>query len=104
MVFRKYFTNSKNIPEINLELATNWLNDIIDNKIDNTNINKYNRDSNLPKNIYQIIENDKLVGYKVNIMIDGKKYSKSFQSNTTLIEELLQKAIKYKESILNSYN
>jgi len=104
MVFRKYFTNSKNIPEINLELAKNWLNDIIDNKIDNTNINKYNRDSNLPKNIYQIIENDKLVGYKVNIMIDGKKYTKSFQSNTTLIEELLQKAIKYKESILNSYN
>lgn len=32
------------------------------------------------------------------------KYIKSFQSNTTLIEELLQKAIKYKESILNSYN
>ena len=104
IVFRKYFTNSKNTPESNLELAEKWLNDIINNKINNDNINKYNKSNNLPNNIYQIIEKNKLIGYKLNIVINGIKYTKSFQSINIPIQETLKKIIEYKESILNSNN
>ncbi len=100
-VFRKYFTNSKNSSTYNLRLANEWLDNVKNNNIDDNNINKYNRKENLPKNIYSVIENNKLVGYKVNIMKNKIKYTKSFQSCEIPIEELLIKAIDYKESILN---
>ncbi len=101
-VFRKYFTNSKNSVEDNLRLANEWLNNVKNNIINQNNINKYNRTDNLPKNIYSVIENNKLVGYKINIMRNNIKYTKSFQSCETPIEELLKKAIEYKESILSN--
>ena len=103
-VFRKYFTNSKNTSKINLSLAETWLNDVKNNKINENNINKYNKKDILPKNIYPIIDNNKMIGYKLNIMINNNKYTKSIQSINIPIEELLQKIIKYKESILKSYN
>lgn len=100
-VYRKYFTNSKNSTEVNYKLAEDWLNNVKNNNINDDNINKYNRTDNLPKNIYKMIENDKLIGYKVSIMINKRKYNKSFQSINLPLKELLKKAIEYKKSILN---
>ena len=101
-VFRKYFTNSKNTAEFNYNLAVNWLNSVKNNNINDNNINKYNRTDNLPKNIYKLIEKNKTIGYKVNIMKNNIKYNRSFQSINISLNDLLKKAIVYKNSILNN--
>lgn len=46
-VCHKYFTNSKNTPEYNLNHAEQWLNQVKNNIIN---------DDNLPKNIYKSID------------------------------------------------
>jgi group I intron endonuclease len=101
-VFRKYFTNSKNSAELNYNLAINWLNSVKNNNINDENINKYNRNDDLPKNIYKLVEKNKIIGYKVNIMKNNIKHNKSFQSINLSLVDLLKKAIEYKNSILNN--
>lgn len=48
---------------------------------------------NLPKNIYKIVENDKIIGYKMIIMKNNIKHNKSFQSINLSLNELLTKGI-----------
>ena len=97
----KYFTSKKNTPEENYELAKQFINDVKDNKHDK--YNKYNKINDLPKNIsyvYSKSDKQKIVGYQVSIMKNGKKLHKSFQSLDKQLDELLQEAIQYKQEIL----
>ncbi len=95
--YRKYFTKSSNTLEENYELSQKWLNNIKNSILVN---DKYNKKNNLPQNICEIIKNDKIIGYKVFIMKNKIKYLKNFQSKNKPIDELFNKAIEYKNSIL----
>jgi hypothetical protein len=102
-VYSKYFTSVKKTLGTNLENATNWLNDIKNNKFDT--LLKYNRTCNLPMNIYSVRDKkDKnlIIGYTVMIKINDVKYVKSFQSKTTKLDILLKKAVEYKNSLLDA--
>ena len=79
--------------------------DIKTNKKDNTL--KYNRKTDLPININYIKDKyDKktIIGYRVDVMINNKKTSRSFQSKTKekSLETLLQEALKCKASLLGN--
>jgi hypothetical protein len=102
-VFQKYFTSKKFTLEENLAKATEWISNIKENKKDNTV--KYNKSSNLPKNINCIKDKkDKslIIGYRVDILKNNIKTTKSFQSKSGNLEELLNKAIEFKNKILNA--
>jgi group I intron endonuclease len=103
--FQKMFASQENTPETNLELAKKWLEDIKTNKKNNTL--KYNRKTDLPININYIKDKyDKktIIGYRVDVMINNKKISRSFQSKTKekSLETLLQEALKCKASLLGN--
>lgn len=97
--YQKWFTSTKNTPEENKKLAEEWLNDFRNKGI--IGETDYNKASELPKYICQIKENGVVVGYLARIFRKGKKYGKSFQSKTTPLPKLLQKAIKYRDELLN---
>ena len=99
--YSKYFTKMSNTPEENHELAVNFLDSVKKLLVTNDTINKYNRKDSLPANIHAYYKNDKLIGYKVFIMKNNKKYSKTICSVSKPLDELLKKALEYKESILN---
>lgn len=102
-VFQKYFTSQKFSLEENLTKAKEWIENIKNNKIDGSV--KYNKTSDLPKNINYIRdEKDKtlIIGYRVDILKDGKKTSKSFQSKSGNLKEMLNKASDFKNKILNA--
>jgi hypothetical protein len=99
--YSKYFTKTNNSSIENYELANVFLDSIKKTLVTNENINKYNRKDSLPKNIHAIFKKDKLIGYKVFITKNKIKYTKTFQSVKEKPEILLDKAIIYKESILN---
>ena len=96
--YTKNFTNSKNNPEINLELAIKWLENL---NLGNKEDNRYNRTHNLPKNIsYHYTSKKEIDGYQVHIGIKGKRYVKSFTFKNISMEEKLIMALKYKENII----
>jgi|LauGreDrversion4_2_1035121.scaffolds.fasta_scaffold26682_3 group I intron endonuclease len=102
-VFQKYFTSQKFTLEENLAKAKEWIENIKTNKDDNAL--KYNKTSDLPKNINYIRdENDKtkIIGYRVDVLKNGVKTTRSFQSKLFSLEELLAKAIECKTQILNA--
>lgn len=97
IVFQKHFTSTEFSLEENLQKAKEWIINLKNNKVD-TSI-KYNKSSNLPKNINHIKDkNDKetIIGYRVDILKDGVKTIKSFQSKKCNLEELLLKAMTFK--------
>ena len=96
--YQKWFTSCKYTPGENLKFATRWLADLKSGKLDDV---KYNKKNRLPINIIHIKKNNKIVGYRVHIMRNGKKVSKNFQSATIKKNILLERAIKFKKSILN---
>lgn len=103
--FQKYFTSTKFSPEENKLKAIQYINSIKNNKDDSDINKKYNKENNLPKNINLAVnKNKKICGYTVHIMKEGKKYSKTFQKSYLSMEEKLQLAINYKNSVLNSQN
>jgi group I intron endonuclease len=98
--FSKYFTKTKFSVEENLNMAKKYLEDIKQNKDEGI---KYNRKDDLPKNInyvYSKSEDKKIVGYSVNIMIDGKKIHKSFQAKDKNLDDLLNDAIAFKNNTI----
>jgi len=102
-VYQKYFTSTKFTIDENLNKAKKWIESIKENKCDTSN--KYNKTSGLPKNINLIkdkVDKDLIIGYRVDIYHDGTKYIKSFQLKNGNLNELLNKAIKYKELLLNA--
>lgn len=99
--FRKYFTSKKYTIEENYEKALDWLNNIKNNKKDDSL--KYNKDINLPKYIYVVKDKktrSNIIGYFVNITRNGKKFMKSFQSKNKNLDQLLKEAIEFKNKSL----
>ncbi len=102
-VFQKYFTSKEFSLEQNLMKAREWIKNISENKIDSEI--KYNKNNNLPTNINFIKDKkDKslIIGYRVDIMLNGKKTIKSFQNKKANLNDLLKKAIDFKEAIINA--
>lgn len=102
-VFQKYFTSQKFTLCENLAKAKEWIENIKNYKEDGAI--KYNKTSDLPKNINYIRdEKDKslIIGYRVDILKEGNKTTKSFQSKSGNLEEMLNKAIDFKNQILNA--
>lgn len=89
--YQKLFSNTKNTPEDNLQLAKDWINDLKDNKLTN---NKYNKKNDLPQNISPVEDknNHNIIGYKVSIMINGKKNCRNFQDKNLSLDEKLKLA------------
>ena len=98
----KYFTKTSNTPEENYVMAKEFLEAIKNSSITDENINKYNRGNDLPKNISAVYKDLKIIGYKVFVMKNKKMHARTFQSLNKPLEELFEKAIEYKNSILNS--
>lgn len=96
--YQKWFTSTKNTPAENRKLAVQWLKDFRENKV--AAEADYNKESGLPRNIYVKKEKGIQVGYSLNITRNGVTVAKTFQSKTIPLEELLEKAIKFKEDYL----
>jgi group I intron endonuclease len=99
---QKYFVSKKNTPEDNLKLANTYIENLKKGIVDN---NKYNKIHDLPKNISfyrDKIKKGDMRGYSVHIMKDGKKYLKTFSSLDKTMEQKLEMAIEYKNSVLNN--
>jgi hypothetical protein len=98
--YQKWFTSQKNTPEENLESANKWIESLKNNTLDN---NAYNKSNKLPRNISYDRNNKKeIAGYKVTVMKDGIKSNRSFMNTNETMEERLQKAIRYRDSVLNN--
>lgn len=102
-VFHKYFTSKVFSLEQNLMKSREWIKNISKNKIDSEI--KYNKENNLPTNINLIKDKkDKnlIIGYRVDIMINGKKITKSFQNKKADLNILLTHAIEFKNATINA--
>jgi group I intron endonuclease len=102
-VFQKMFAKKKYSLEENLTLAKQWIEIIKNNKTDTAL--KYNKSNDLPQNIGHIrdkVDKNLIIGYRVDILINGIKFMKSFQNKNGDMNELLDRAIKYRDSILNN--
>ena len=99
--YQKWFSSTKNTPEENKELAEEWLENFRKNGI--VGKTDYNKESKLPKNICKIKgkHNGKHIGYKVCIIRNGKKTSKTFQDREIPLPKLLKQAIKFKDKCLS---
>ena len=84
-----------------LELALEYKKSIMNKEIFDSN--KYKKKREVPQYISILKNKDKteIIGYRFAISINGKKTGKSFQDQTLSLEEKLQLAINYKESILS---
>lgn len=96
---QKMFASKENSIEENYELAVEWLNNLKTGKMED---NKYNKSNDLPRNINYVKENGKIIGYRVDILINGKKTTRNVQNKDKTLDELLVRAIEIKESILSS--
>lgn len=102
-VFQKYFTSTKFSLEQNLTKAREWISNI--SKTHQDSEIKYNKKDNLPINITAIKDStnkDVVIGYRFNIMINGKKITKSFQDKKANLDYLLNKSIEFKNATLNA--
>lgn len=95
--YQKWFTSTTNTPDENLKLAKAYLEEI---KSGRHTSNDYNKTSTLPRNINYVKENGDIIGYRVDIMINGKKTTRSFQSPNMTLDEKYKKAIEIKDKIL----
>lgn len=96
--YQKWFTSTENTPEVNYNLAIEWLENLKNHTLNN---NMYNKSSKLPKNINCVKKNGEVIGYRVDIMINKKKITKNVQDKNLTLEQLLEKAINIKKSILD---
>ena len=99
---QKMFANKKFTLQENLKKAKEYLDSILNKNEEN---NKYNRIFNLPKNIsyYRDRKTKEPIGYKVNIIIDGKTHSKTICKNNISMEEKFKIALDYKEQLYKTY-
>lgn len=98
--YNKNFGNTSNTLDENLQLATQWLNDLNLGKIDEI-ANKYNRTLDLPTNIsYNYNKKKVIVGFTVKIERKGIRNCKSFTFKNLSMDEKLKMAIEYKAKYL----
>lgn len=96
--YEKCFSSTENTVEENKKLAQEWINNFRENDV--IGEANYNKESKLPKNIYKVNEKGNHVGYIVNITRNGKTTVKNFQSNDTSLDELLKKAVAFRDEFL----
>lgn len=98
----KIYCSTKFTPEENKKLCEQWLANLKSGIIDEKKENSHNVE--IPKNI-SYLKNKKgvICGYRMNLLINGIRYDKSFQEGNSM-EEKLAKAIAYKNHVLNISN
>lgn len=99
--YYKRFGSTENSLDENYKLAQEWLDKFKSNTLENK---RYIKESKLPTNITHKRLNGEIAGYRVNVRIDNKLYSKDFVSNKETMEVKLNKAIEFKNSIKNGNN
>jgi|LakMenEpi03Aug12_release.lakeMendotaPanAssembly.Ray.scaffolds.fasta_scaffold200631_2 hypothetical protein len=97
--YEKCFSSSEYTIEENKNKAIQWLENLKNDKIIGLKDYKKNK---LPKNISEIKEDNKCVGYRINLMIKGKRIDKSFQSLTISLDKLLKDAEDYLKNKLEN--
>lgn len=90
--YNKNFGNTKNSLEENLQLATQWLEDLNLGKIV---IDRSHKNISEKKNKHGVI-----IGYQLKIERDGKNHCKVFTKKTLTMNEKLQLAIDYRNNYL----
>lgn len=100
--YQKYFSSQSNALDENLRLAQDFLNNLRNDIVSNV---PYNRTIDLPTNInyYKDKSTKEILGYKVNKIINGKTYTKTFCRKGMTMEEKFQLAIEYKEDLCKNY-
>lgn len=101
--YNKYFTSVEFSAEENLEKAKAYLEELKQGKIEN---HLYNKAIDLPMNINYIRhkKTKAIIGYRVDILKNGKKITKSIQNATESLDKLLEKALLIKKTILSEEN
>ena len=97
----KVFSSTKFSPEENFLKAKKWLENFKENK-ENPDI-PYNKKSALPKHIFLRKKDGKPIGYEVHIIRNKKRYQKRWASSKETMKEKLEKALQYRDMILNSF-
>lgn len=101
-LYKKIYSSTKFSPEQNKQKAVEYITYIKNHKNEKI-YSKYNRSDNLPTNIiYRKNKSGVAVGFEVCIQKNGIKYVKTFANSKNSMEEKLQLAIKYKNSVINS--
>lgn len=95
--YYKTFGNTQFTVEENYAKAQEWINEMKNGQLDDK---KYIKETGLPTNITYKRINKEIKGYRVNIRINKKLHSKDFISDKDTMEEKLEKALKFKKSIL----
>lgn len=95
--YYKTFANTKFTLEENYKKAKAWTEEIKNGRIDDK---KYDKKSKLPTNITHKRKGGEIKGYRVNVRINGILHSKDFISDKYTMDEKLEQAKKFKESIL----
>ena len=97
----KAFVHKRNSLEENLELAKQYLAKLQSGDLHDDN--KYNRISELPRNISYCIDKytKQKVGYNINVLRNGKTYLRSIGRKDLTMEQKLEIAIKMKKEILD---
>jgi hypothetical protein len=93
IIYHKSFCKKSISLDENKKNAEKWAKNMKDEKFRKKYLQESKRD--LPKNISEVWEYNKCVGYRVNLMIKGKRIDKSFQSLTISLDELLKNAKDY---------
>jgi group I intron endonuclease len=98
----KFFTSKKFTLKENYQKAKEFI-DAVKNKEEDKYV-KYNKTTGLPKNISCVLDEKdkaKIIGHQVNITHNKKMIHKSFQSDTTSLEDLLKEAIDFIDCVKN---
>ena len=95
----KMFASTKRTPEENKKLCEQWLADVKTGFVDEKQENSHHDE--LPKNI-SYLKNKKgiICGYRMNLLINGVRYDKTFQEGDDM-KIKLERAIDYKNQVLN---
>jgi hypothetical protein len=94
----KWFSSREKSLEENLQMAKDWLNHYKNGSLEQGNYVYLNKSNNLPKFITYEFDHDnknKIAGYAVAIVKNGKKYCKSFTQNNYTLEEKFKLAEKW---------
>lgn len=95
--YTKWFTSTKYTPEENLKLAQEWLADF-----KGGDIRLNTKETPLPENVcYAKNKKGEIVGYIVDVMKNNVKFRRTFSLPDKTMEQKLEQAIAYKNSVLN---
>jgi hypothetical protein len=96
VISSKTFSSTKNTLDENLQLARNWLKDYKNDKLDKKNYKNYNKENDLPQKItYGKDKDGEINGYCVIVIINNKRYRKSFQESEYTLEKKFEMAQKW---------